>query len=135
MPEVEGVNSSSAVVSWPKANNIPPGLEAHYYYVVWLQVDGATKRNVTQIVHHVGNYRFQSLIVGLVFNTHYSVKVEPYRQHQDKHEGGPATGVTSFKTSCIGRMSNTFKLIKHNHLQLQSSTSRQRQKPLLNFIS
>ncbi|KAI0231380.1 Receptor-type tyrosine-protein phosphatase mu, partial [Lamellibrachia satsuma] len=101
VPEVEGVNSSSAVVSWPKANDIPPSLEAHYYYVVWLQVDGATKRNVTQIVHHVGNDRFQSLIVGLVFNTHYSVKVEPYRQYQDKHEGGPATGVTSFKTSCI----------------------------------
>ena len=104
MPEVEGVNSSSAVVSWRKANDIPPGLEAHYYYIVWLQADGETWKKVAEISQDAGSDLFQSHIAELKFNTYYSVKVEPYRQHREKHEGGPATGVASFKTNCIGRV-------------------------------
>ena len=108
VPQVDTINSSSAVVSWPKANDILSGLEAHYYYVVWLLVDGETWRNVTRIAQYADGNQFQSHIAGLVFNTHYSVKVEPNRQHKETHEGGTATNVTKFKTSCIGKISDTF---------------------------
>ena len=108
MPQVDTINSSSAVVSWPKANDIPSGLEAYYYYIVWLLVDGETERNVTKIAQDADGNKLESPIAGLVFNTHYSVKVEPYRQHKDTHEGGTATNVATFKTSCIGKMSDTF---------------------------
>ena len=81
MPQVDTINSSSAVMSWPKANDIPSGLEAYYYYVVWLQADGETWRNVTRIAQYADENQFGSQIAGLVFNTHYSVKVGPYRQH------------------------------------------------------
>ncbi|KAI0218665.1 hypothetical protein LSAT2_029625, partial [Lamellibrachia satsuma] len=100
-PQVDVITNSSAVVSWPKANDIPSGLEAHYYYVVWLQTDGETWRNVTQIVQDPDGNKLESPIAGLVFNTHYSVKVEPYRQHKETHEGGSTTNVATFKTSCI----------------------------------
>ncbi|KAI0230737.1 hypothetical protein LSAT2_018886 [Lamellibrachia satsuma] len=92
---------SSAVVSWPKANGIPSGLEAHYYYVVWLQADGETEREVAQIVQDADGNKLGSPIPGLMFNTHYSVKIEPYRQHNETHEGGSTTNVATFKTSYI----------------------------------
>ena len=108
MPQVDTITSSSAVVSWPKANYIPSGLEAYYYYVVWLQADGETWRNVTRIAQYADGNQFESHIAGLVFNTHYLVKVEPYRQHNETPEGGTATNITTFKSSCIGKMSDTF---------------------------
>ena len=104
MPQVDAITSSSAVVSWPKANDIPPGLEAHYYYVVWLQADGVTERKVAQIVQDTDGNKLESPIPGLVFNTHYSVKIEPYRQNSETHEGGSTTNVATFKTSCIGKL-------------------------------
>ena len=103
-PNVDVITSSSAVVSWSKANDIPPGLEAHYYYIVWLQADGGTWKKVAKISQDAGSDRFQSQIAELKLNTYYSVKVEPYRQHLEKHEGGTATGVASLKTGCIGRV-------------------------------
>ena len=108
MPQVDAITSSSAVVSWPKANDIPSGLEAYYYYVVWLQADGEKWRNVTRIAQYADRNQFESHIAGLVFNSHYSVTVEPNRQHKDTHEGGTATNVATFKTSCIGKMLDTF---------------------------
>ena len=108
MPNVDVITSSSAVVSWPKANDIPPGLEAHYYYVVLLQADGETERKVAEISQDAGIDRFQSPIAGLVFNIHYSVKVELYRQHGKTYKGETATGIATFKTSCIGTISVTY---------------------------
>ena len=108
MPQVGTINSSSAVVSWPKANNIPSGLEVHYYYVVWLLVDGKKWRKVPQTAQDADGNKLESPIVGLVFNTHYSVKIEPYCQHKETPERGTATNVATFKTSCIGKMSDTF---------------------------
>ena len=101
-PTVDALNSSAVVVSWSKATNIPSALEDHYYYVVWLQVDGGTRVKVTQIQHDVHTNRFESYITGLVYNTHYSVSVEAYRQQDEKHEGGSLTDVAIFKTDCIG---------------------------------
>ena len=95
-------------MSWPKANDIPSGLEAHYYYVVWLQAEGEKWKKIAEISQDVGSNRFQSPIAGLVFNTHYSVKVELYRQHGEKYKGETATGVATFKTSCIGTISVTY---------------------------
>ena len=77
-------------------------MEAHYYYVVWLQVDGGTRVKAMQIQHDVHSNRFESYITGLVYNTHYSVSVEAYRQQDKKHEGGSHTDVAIFKTDCIG---------------------------------
>ena len=109
-PQIEVTNSSSAVVSWPKANDIPPGLEAHYYYVVWLQTDGETWRKVSQTAQDVNGNKLESSIPGLVFNTYYSVKIEPYREHNDIHEEGTATNVATFKSSCIGTVVATIYL-------------------------
>ena len=91
--------SSSAVVTWPKATGITPGLESHYYYMVWFQVDGETTWK-SQIVSVESR---QMSLRNLPFNTHYSVKIEPFRRHGDKHAGGATTAVTTFKTTCIGR--------------------------------
>ena len=102
VPDVDVINSSSAVVRWPKANDIPSGLESYYYYVVWLQVVGQAERKVAQIPQGADVDQLESRITGLVFNTHYSDRVEPYRRHNEKHEGGTPTDVTTFKTSCIG---------------------------------
>ena len=51
--QVDDITSSSAVVSWPKANDIPSGLEEHYYYIAWLRADGETERKVVQIAQDV----------------------------------------------------------------------------------
>ena len=110
VPQVDAITSSSAVVSWPKANDIPSGLEAHYYYVVWLQADGVTERNVAKIAQDADGNQLESPIAGLVFNTHYSVKIEPYRQHNETHEGGSTTNVATFKSSCIGTVVATIYL-------------------------
>ena len=101
-PDVDVINSSSAVVRWPKANDIPSGLESYYYYVVWLHVDGQRSWRKADITQTADMDQLESHITGLVFNTHYSVKVDPYRRHNGKHEGGTATDVATFKTSCIG---------------------------------
>ena len=122
MPQVDAITSSSAVVSWPKANDIPPGLEAYYYYVVWLQADGVTERKVAQIVQHANGNKLGSPIPGLMFNTHYSVKIEPYRQNSETHEGGSTTNVATFKTSCIGKLAVEY-LCPSNRLFLVNSVS------------
>ena len=102
MPTVDVINSSAVVVSWSKATNIPSAVEHHYYYVVWLQVDGGTRVMATQIQHDVHTNRFESYITGLVYNTPYSVSVEAYRQQDENHERGTHTDVAIFKTDCIG---------------------------------
>ncbi|KAI0230888.1 hypothetical protein LSAT2_018762 [Lamellibrachia satsuma] len=48
---VEHITSSSAVVSWLAARSIPPGLETHYYYIVWIEADGKTEKNVARLPH------------------------------------------------------------------------------------
>ena len=58
--------------------------------------------NTTRVEQPVDNIRIEAKITGLVFNRNYSVSVEPYRQDSGQQEGGIATGVTTFKTSCIG---------------------------------
>ena len=112
-PDVEDITSSSAVVRWPKANDIPSGLESYYYYVVWLHVDGQRSWRKPDITQSADMDHIESSISGLAFNTHYSVKVKPYRQHNGKHEGGKATDVATFKTSCIGtvKFSIRFRLL------------------------
>ena len=102
-PEVDNIHSSSVTVTWPKAKNISSGLETHYYYIVWLQAEGKTYINTTKQTQTSKTDRFESHITGLQFNTHYSVKVEPYRQQSKLREGGASTGVTRFKTSCAGK--------------------------------
>ena len=58
--------------------------------------------NTTRVEQPVDNIRIEAKITGLVFNRNYSVSVEPYRQDSGQQERGIATGVTTFKTSCIG---------------------------------
>ncbi|KAK2175547.1 hypothetical protein NP493_723g02013 [Ridgeia piscesae] len=97
------ITSSSAVVTWPQATGITLGLESHYYYMVWFQVDGETwKSQIVNVESH------QLSLGNLPFNTHYSVKVEPFRRHGDKHAGGTTTAVTTFKTKCTGRSTHIF---------------------------
>ncbi|KAI0213980.1 hypothetical protein LSAT2_000932 [Lamellibrachia satsuma] len=88
-------------VRWPKAKNIPTSLDSYYRYIVWLQYEGKTYMNTTKQPQTSNTYRFESLITGLQFNTHYSVKIEPYRQQNELREAGTSTGITGFKTICI----------------------------------
>ena len=101
MPDVDVITSSSAVVRWPKANDILSGSESYYYYVVWLQVAGQTERKVAHIPQAADVDQLESNISGLASNTRYSVRVEPYRRHNEKREEGRPTDVTSFETSYI----------------------------------
>ena len=101
-PEVDNIHSSSVTVRWPKAKNIS-SMETHYYYIVWLQAEQKTYMNTTKQPQTSNTDRFESHITRLQFNTHYWVKVEPYRQQNELREAGTSTGVTRFKTSCIGK--------------------------------
>ncbi|KAI0239349.1 hypothetical protein LSAT2_009927 [Lamellibrachia satsuma] len=100
-PEVDVISSSSMKVMWPKAKNIPSSLDTYYHYIVWLQADEKTYMHKTKQPQTSNTDRFESHIAGLQFNTHYSVKVEPYRQQNELREAGTSTGVTRFKTTCI----------------------------------
>ena len=102
-PEVDNINSSSVTLRWPKAKNISSGLETHYYYIVWLQAEGKSNINTTKLSQISNTDRFETHISGLTFNTHYSVKVEPYRQQNELREAGTFTGVTRFNTTCTGK--------------------------------
>ena len=101
-PKVNNIHSSSVTVRWPKAKNIS-SMETHYYYIVWLQAEGKTYLKSSKQPQTSNTDRFESHIAGLQFNTHYSVKVEPYRQQNELREAGTSTGVTRFKTTCTGK--------------------------------
>ncbi|KAK2181763.1 hypothetical protein NP493_383g04047 [Ridgeia piscesae] len=100
-PDVDRISSSSVTVRWPSARNITSGLETHYYYTVWIKAEGGSYKDMSKQPHTSNTDRFESHITGLQFNTHYSVKVEPYRQQNELSEAGTSTGVTTFKTPCI----------------------------------
>ena len=95
------VTNSSITVTWPTAMNILPGLEAHYYYLLWLQADGAREKNVTRVEQGAGEQRMEARITGLAFNKKYSLRVEPYREHNGEREGGASTATVEFTTSGI----------------------------------
>ncbi|KAI0239537.1 hypothetical protein LSAT2_009729 [Lamellibrachia satsuma] len=97
-PDVDDVTTTSATVSWPRASNISTGLGGHYYYVLWLQADGESSKNITRVEQSAGEQRMEAQITGLTADTAYSLRVEPYRQHNGERGGGTATGVTRFKT-------------------------------------
>ena len=101
-PDVDDITYSSVTVSWSKARNIPSGLEDHYFYLLWLQADGEADKIIDRIAQGPGKRRIESRITRLKFNTNYSIRVKPYRRHGGEQEGGTATGVTRFKTSCKG---------------------------------
>ena len=101
-PYIEDVTSSNATVSWPRATNVSAGFEDHYDYVLWLQAEGEREKNVTRVEQGAGEQRMEARITGLVFNTKYSLRVEPYRDLNGEREGGASTRVVTFKTRCIG---------------------------------
>ena len=101
-PDVDDITSSSARVTWSKATNIPTGIEVHYHYMLWLQADGEREKNVTRVEQGAGEQRMEARITGLTFNKKYSLRVEPYREHNGEREGGASTGVVTFKTKCTG---------------------------------
>lgn len=103
-PKVDDIANSSVTVSWTEAENIPSGLEGHYFYLLWLQAEGEAEKIIKRVAQDPGNRQVNSRITGLQFNTKYSIRVKPYRQHNGEQVGGTATGVTRFKTSCIGTM-------------------------------
>ncbi|KAI0224657.1 hypothetical protein LSAT2_024362 [Lamellibrachia satsuma] len=100
-PKVEDIANSSVTVSWTEAENIPSGLEGHYFNLLWLQAEGEAEKIIKRVAQDPGNRQVNSRITGLQFNTKYSIRVKPYRQHNGEQVGGTATGVTRFKTSCI----------------------------------
>ena len=101
-PVVVEVTSSSVTLSWSKAKNVTTGLEAHYYYLIRLQADGETEKTIARPTRNTDSLLIEAQLTGLVFNTNYSVSVVPYRQLGEANEGGLATAVIRFKTSCIG---------------------------------
>ncbi|KAK2184446.1 hypothetical protein NP493_265g00032 [Ridgeia piscesae] len=100
-PDVDRISSSSVTVRWPSARNITSGEETHYFYTVWIKAEGGSYKDMSRQPHTSSTGRFEAHITGLQFNTHYSVKVEPYRQQNELSEAGTSTGVTTFKTLCI----------------------------------
>lgn len=100
--ELAKITSSTAVVRWRKATDIPPGLDSQYYYIVWLEAAGEVERNVARVPHTADTDWFEATVKPLVFNRRYSVSVKAYRQHKEERQGGARMDVTSFKTSCIG---------------------------------
>ena len=102
-PRLEDITSSSVVVSWSKATDVTPGLESHYYYVVWLGLRGGTFDNVSRQQDVTGLNTLKSRLTGLSFNTNYSVKIEPFRQQDERRQSGTKTQVVHFKTVCKGR--------------------------------
>ena len=104
-PDIEDITSSSATVNWPNAKEMTAGLEDKYYnYIVWLKADGENEKNVTHVSQDGAKGRMESRLTGLKFNTYYTVRVEPYRQHNGIQEAGKSTGVTRFKTNCTGNV-------------------------------
>jgi len=101
-PDVDDITSSSATVRWPIASNVSVGFEDHYHYLLWLQADGESEKNVTRVEQGAGEQRMEAGITGLTYNTKYSLRVEPYREHNGKRDEGASTGVVTFKTRCIG---------------------------------
>ncbi|KAK2156716.1 hypothetical protein NP493_1948g00003 [Ridgeia piscesae] len=102
-PGVEDITSSSILVSWPKANDVTPGLESHYYYVVWLGLREGIFNNVSSLQEAADQHTLRSRITGLSFNTNFSVQIEPFRQLDDRRQSGTKTQIVHFKTGCRGR--------------------------------
>ena len=101
-PDVDDITSSCATVSWPRATNVSAGFEDHYHYLLWLQADAEREKNVTRVEQGAGEQRMEARITGLTYNTKYSLRVEPYREHNGERKGGASTGVVTFETRCIG---------------------------------
>ena len=109
-PYVDEISSSSAVVTWPNAKGIATDLESHYYYVLSIQTEGEASWKSQKIDVRL----LKSRIMELSFNTNYSVKIEPFRYHDDINEKGTTTGITRFKTDCIGMYLNVFTQKKNS---------------------
>ena len=130
-PDIADITNSSARLSWPKASNISAGLEGYYHYMLWLQADGEREKNVTRVEQGAGEQRMEARITGLTFNKKYSLRVEPYREHNGHLEGGASTGVVTFKTKCTGisaifiynyvRFNNIGRLIICNNMLINIS--------------
>lgn len=103
-PNVIDVTSSSVTLTWSKAENATTGLEAHYYYMIRLQADGEAEKTIARPALDTDRLLIEAQFTRLVYNTNYSVSVVPYRQLSEAHEGGLATAVRRFKTSCIGKV-------------------------------
>ena len=102
-PDVDRISSSFVTVRWPSARSITSGEETHYYYTVWVKAEGGSYKDIFKQQHTPNTDRFESHVSGLQFNTNYSVKIEPYRHQNELREAGTSTGVTRFKTRCIGK--------------------------------
>ena len=110
MPDVDDITSSSARVIWSKADNISTGLEGFYHYVLWLRADGEREKNVSRVEQGAGEQRMEARIIGLTFNKKYSLRVEPYREHNGDRERGASTGVVTFKTKYTGILVDILQL-------------------------
>ena len=108
-PDVEDITSSTVTVNWPKANQMTPGLEGKYYhYILWLKADGEKEKNVTMVPQDGAKHRMDSDLTRLRFNTYYTVRVQPYREHNGDRDLGTATEVIRFKTNCTGELLHSF---------------------------
>ncbi|KAK2155978.1 hypothetical protein NP493_2014g00018 [Ridgeia piscesae] len=100
-PDVEDITSSSVTVNWPKATQMTFGLEDKYYhYILWLKAGGDNETNIKSVSQDGAKPRMDSDLTGLRFNTYYTVRVQPYREHNGERDLGTATGVVRFKTNC-----------------------------------
>ena len=101
-PELHDITDSAVTVIWREPDNIPSGLEHHYMYRMWVQADGEAEKMMEPVKKNKDKGWVESRITDLRFNTNYSVRVKPYRQHNGEQDGGNFTGVTKFKTRCTG---------------------------------
>ena len=53
-------------------------------------------------------HRMDSDLTGLRFNTYYTVRMQPYREHNGDRDLGTATEVIRFKTNCTGELLHSF---------------------------
>ncbi|KAK2177789.1 hypothetical protein NP493_578g03003 [Ridgeia piscesae] len=106
-PLFDHISNSSVTVRWPSAWNFTSG-EGTYLYSVIIRADGWSHVDVLTHPHTSNTDTFELHITGLDFNTYYSVRVKPLHQSDDFIKFGRSTGISRFKTLCIG----TFY---HNH--------------------
>ena len=92
-----------------------PGLEGKYYhYILRLKADGEKEKDVTMVPQDGVQPRMDSHLTGLRFNTFYTVRVQPYREHNGERDLGTATEVIRFKTNCAGELLHSFNNYYYN---------------------
>ena len=100
-PKKLSVTSSSASVSWPQSERVPPGLESYYQYVVEYADGQGTETLTRPFIAGQGDQSVE--IKGLKHNTNYYIKVRIDARHNNQTRQGSAGQTLTLKTTITGK--------------------------------